>query len=109
MSSQDPVNILLAQARDALRASRTHLDLVDRLNAYLNEQWTPGEGRTGNCPDCGAPWWTVQVRCGCWPKPGTIEDENLRLRTALEFYAGKSAKIALADFSKTGLSTHERG
>lgn len=49
--------------------------LIEEIDAFLSEEMCPGEGPVEKCPDCGSPWWTVQKRCKCWPKPGKVGPE----------------------------------
>lgn len=87
---------LVAEVRDALRAGTlTMNEAADRLDGAL-AAGTTGESNIESCPDCKQPWWSVQVRCLCWPKPGTLEAALAEAEAAVVHFSGKAIKVAMS-------------
>ena len=82
MTWRDEALRMVVQARDILAADGHPREALDLLNSALAVSKF-GEDKVDPCPNCGEPWWTVQVRCKCYPKPGTLEEDIERLEAAV--------------------------
>ena len=75
--------------------------ILHQLNVIISNLMCPNED-VDKCPDCGEPWWTVQKRCKCWPKPGTLEKElhDLEQQVAALYSMEDKPRIALSKLAK---------